>query len=133
MASYSADVEGLAVILARLEQGDARVRRYVGIAMHSSLEHLRGKVAKYPPPPPQSTYRRTGTLGRKWAVKVKMAPDVVGYLGNNTPYAGYVQDRARQAWMHVGRWPTVQDVVDDEMEFVAGEFAEAARIIFEGD
>lgn len=131
--AYSAEVEGLAIILARLEQGDARVRRYVGIAMHASLEHLRDKAAKYPPRPPQSTYRRTGTLGRKWATKVKMAPAVVGYLGNNAPYAGYVQDRAQQAWMHVGRWQTVQDVIEDEAEFVTGQFETAARIIFEGE
>ena len=161
MSNVDVEVEGLATLLARLEAGERRVNLELARAMTDILERLKDRVAKYPKtqskkPPSmrgkfasdkqrrwffaalrrgeiQVPYRRRGTLGRKWAVKVKMAPEVVGYLGNVRPYAGYVQDRKNQAKIHQGNWPTVQDVIEDETDFVVEKFERAARIIFEGE
>lgn len=62
----------------------------------------------YPPVPPKSTYKRTGTLGRGWLHRTEGAQGVVR-LENVTPYATWVQGY-QQAWMHVGRWETVEQV-----------------------
>jgi hypothetical protein len=63
----------------------------------------------YPPVPPRSKYQRTGTLGRGWLHRVEGAQGIVR-LENVTPYAPWVQGY-QQAWMHVGRWETVEQVM----------------------
>ncbi len=72
-------------------------------------------LAIYPPPRAGQTYRRTGTLKRRWRFlkgNVSGSPRKVrGSVWNVTPYAQWVQDEQRQAWMHRGRWNTVQTVI----------------------
>lgn len=104
-------------------------------ATHNSMATAQDFIANYPPPPSgwhmrfvserqrryffwalnagiiKVPYRRTGTLGRRWRYHVGHvtgSPGFVGVLANPTPYAGYVQDEARQAKGHRGRWPTLQ-------------------------
>ena len=84
--------------------------------------HIRGLAKSYPPPPPQSTYTRTRTLGKGWGSR---STNTSVTVGNNVPYAFWVQDRDRQAWMHVGRWQTVQDIAEDEEENVLKEVQKA--------
>lgn len=75
----------------------------------------------YPPTREGQTYERTGTLGRKWAFTTAVNLfSVSAYIGNNTPYARAVQDEEVQAFIHQGRWLTVQDELK-----VAGEYAPA--------
>lgn len=74
-------------------------------------------AAKYPPPPPGSTYRRTRTLGRLWTTSDPVVT-VSGKLlnariGNATPYGPYVQDEDLQAKVHRGRWQTTKEVIDE--------------------
>jgi len=84
--------------------------------VHRILLVLGGYAAVYPAPPPGSTYRRTGTLGRLWTSStpsISIAGSVLNArLGNATPYGPYVQDPDRQAKVHRGRWQTTDDVVD---------------------
>lgn len=67
-------------------------------------------MADYPPEPPNSTYRRTGTLGRLWtAAQPEWRPLPSGFegsIGNATPYAMWVEGDDTQARIHRGRWPT---------------------------
>jgi hypothetical protein len=53
-------------------------------------------------------YRRTMLLGRSWHITVK---PLKGTLANpiGLSYGRWVQDEARQAKIHKGRWRTVQD------------------------
>lgn len=59
----------------------------------------------YAPPPPNSTYVRTGRLGANWGLR--RAGKLSVAFTNATPYAGYVvggNDGGRQAAIHAGRW-----------------------------
>jgi hypothetical protein len=77
------------------------------------------KVPPYPPPPPMSTYRRTGGLGRSITGDVKqLGSQTVGVIGTDVISAPWVighkklpDGRGPQAWMHKGRWWTLRDVV----------------------
>jgi hypothetical protein len=86
---------------------------------------LRTEMAKYPPPPPDSKYRRTGKLGRSWAHEVKSSLFAMeAIIGNNTPYAPDVQGEGQQAGIHQGRWQTDQEVLDANTHFVLEEIGE---------
>jgi hypothetical protein len=92
-----------------------------------SAEHLRNRLAWYPPQPPGSAYTRTGSLGRSWAAKVRdFAGGVEGVVGNTMPYAPRVQDADTQAPVHKATgWRTVQGVAEEEADTVAGHVQEA--------
>lgn len=47
---------------------------------------------------------------------------VRGFVGTKLKYAPYVIDRERQAWMHVGRWWTLQGVVEAQKKSIVIEF-----------
>jgi hypothetical protein len=93
--------------------------------MRKAVLYAHSQVPSYPAPPAGSTYRRTGTLGRSLTTSVKSLSgnEVAGYLGTKTVYAPYVIDEKRQAWMHRGRWWTLQGVV--------GKAAAGVKRIFE--
>ena len=71
-------------------------------------DHLDGELygmENYAPPPPNSTYIRTGRLGANWGLARRGRSSVV--FNNMTPYAGYVVGNSKgygQAAAHVGRW-----------------------------
>lgn len=94
---------------------------------------LIGDVSEYPPPPQGSTYRRTGTLGRKWttgqAVYIERDNLIEGRVGNDTPYGPYVQSKKDQATIHKGRWKTIEDIVRDRQGDFEGLLKDAARNI----
>ena len=119
--------------------------------MTQAVAHLQSKLAQYPPqvsrPQPFKTdkqrryffwalregriqvpYRRTGTLGRRWTTEV--SPDGrEGRVGNNTPYAKYVQGtREDQSFYHAtGGWRRVDHVARIEERRVVGYFEEQYR------
>lgn len=69
------------------------------------LERFRSSLATYPPKPEGSSYRRTGRLGRSWAISHNItARGIEGETGTKLEYAHWVQDEERQAWMHRDRW-----------------------------
>jgi hypothetical protein len=106
------EVRGLDEAQRRL---DANLDRVLRRGTRRAIEHVRAVLATYPPKPPGSTYDRTGSLGRAWAVEVRgLAGNIVGIAGNTMPYAPKVQDLQEQRDVHRGRWPTVQGVVQKE-------------------
>lgn len=115
---FQAQAEQLIQALANFPQIAATV---VGRAMDRALILLQGDAADYPEATADSTYRRTGTLGRLWAGGARVVKmegsgagfSLVGRVGNATPYGPYVQDPDRQAQMHRGRWRTTDQVVRD--------------------
>ena len=105
-ASITIDVSE---VVAKLDPKD--MERYINVALDGAADLIRADIKQYPPPPQDSTYVRTGTLGRSWSKKVSKMQAIIG---NNTRYAPYVQDEDRQAWMHRGRWQTAQSVARDK-------------------
>lgn len=100
-------------------QGFDRVRAWIkrGVNLDDAIgrglgewaqDHLDGKLygmENYAPPPPNSKYVRTGTLGRGWGLMRRGKTGVRFF--NMTPYAGYVVgdgNAKRQAAIHAGRW-----------------------------
>lgn len=91
-------------------------------AMNRSVERLRRDMAVYPSQPALANYKRTGTLGRKWATRVTTNNrGMVGTVGNNTPYAPYVQGHLRQN-IHLGYWQTNEDVIEQNRAAIVGDF-----------
>lgn len=76
-----------------------------------------GPLSRYPSPPPESGYGRTGTLGRTWAsAEPTWTASSGGFeskLGNSTPYGVYVQGqpgkKPGQAKVHQGRWRPAEE------------------------
>ena len=91
---------------------------------------IRNEMRRYPPPPPNSTYRRTGTLGKSWNVTNMRGGKQGGWvsqIGTRLNYAPYVQDATRQAQVHQGRWQTIQDVAQDKRDEVVNFVVKAIR------
>lgn len=87
--------------------------------VEQALLFVHGSLPGYPPPPPGSRYRRTGMLGKSITTRVEEGRrKITGIIGTALRYAPYVisttrtrDGRGPQAWMHRGRWWTLQDEV----------------------
>jgi len=130
---------GLDELLTRMRQFPQTLKKIAKIGMEASLNVLWENVPSYPAPPEDSTYRRTGTLGRTlgsseaggsggskpsiYEIKQQGAGGFVeGRFGTNLDYATYVIGPAegakgeRQAWMHKDRWWHLEDIVPKSKE-----------------
>lgn len=68
-------------------------------------------------------YRRTGTYGRRWTIRITAGNrGVMGRVGNNTRYAPYVGSQQFQARIHRGRWNTDRRVVGQEQVAILADF-----------
>lgn len=89
---------------------------------------LNTDLAAYPPPPPDSTYRRTQTLGRSWTHEETVGlMSIQTALGNVTPYARFVQDEDYQAEVHQGRWQTTKDVLEKREQWIVQQILDAIQ------
>ncbi len=66
------------------------------------------KSTPYPSRRPQQAYRRTGRLANSFNAKRERLGE--WSINNSALYSQYVVGKERQAWMHKGRWWTVQDI-----------------------
>jgi phage gpG-like protein len=104
-------------------------------ATEKAVLYVHSKVPAYPPTRPGQTYRRTGDLGRSITTEVKsISGGYQGSIGTNLVYAPWViSDRdvpgmgGPQAWMHKGRWFTLQGVVKDNLDDVMDIYRKAVR------
>ena len=103
----------------------ANMKKALKEPLDKSVKLLHGDIKTYPPPPPASTYIRTGRLGRSWKTRVDASrwEGIVGSEG--VDYAVYVQGHPGQAWMHVGRWKTVLDVAQQRAQDIGRLFEQA--------
>ena len=109
MIEYSVKAEGLDELIALLKKSPRIVRKHQRRAMKRSVLTLERVFKVYPPPPPNSTYRRRGSagLGGKWVGRVEPVGQLVrGIVENPTSYADLVMGEG-QAAVHKGRWATV--------------------------
>lgn len=141
-------VVGLKEVLAKLEH--AGKLKEVQAAVLACAEHIKGVVDVYPPstiansPMARTWYergygprwrRKNGTiggtkssqmLGRKWTTR--QVGKYSAEVGNNVSYAKYVQDLDNQKSFHGARgWPTIQQVAEDEREFIIKTIVEAIQ------
>lgn len=118
MPDNAVEVRGLDELLRQMKNFPHKLRQISEVGMWSSLNTLWEKVPSYPAPPSDSTYRRTGTLGRTlgsseaggrtsgepsvFTVKRLGATEMEGRFGTNLNYAEYVigDNQAR----HMGHW-----------------------------
>jgi hypothetical protein len=79
-------------------------------ASTDALEHeIRGPLSPYPPERPGQKYRRTYRLQHSLGSYVRPLPsEVQGVLTAAVSYAKWVINKGTQAWMHEGRWWTLQ-------------------------
>jgi hypothetical protein len=119
---------------------DPDVMGHLQAAMRDSLAVLLEGIRQYPPRRAGQTYiRGQGTpdasgrvrritsqdLGHKWTLEVvTFGNEVRGTVGNNVTYGPYVQSREMQAWMHQGRWDTIEDVIEQHTDDIEAIFAD---------
>jgi hypothetical protein len=124
-------IEGLDQLKKFFVESSALLRMEQKRTMTEVMTGIHERVPDYPPAPPNSSYRRTGQLGRSISTKVQALNDiVVGEIGTNLDYAPHVisseatPNGGPQAWMHKDRWWTLQGVVDGAMDWATERFQE---------
>lgn len=105
------------------------VRAAIIQQMHQFNSDAIRVLGKYPPP--NSSYRRSGDLGRHWAAKVEVFPALVrGRVINSVTYAVFVQGPTKgakgerqTAVMAAKGWPSVTTVLADTWRKHKREFS----------
>ena len=118
-------VIGLAPLFKKL--GNAASIRTLTPPMQRGVLRLQRDMQQYPPRPPQSKYRRTGTYGRRWNSKVSgSASGLVGRVGNNVPYAPFVGSSLFQTvWHRRTGWTTDSRAVAANQDVILADFQAA--------
>lgn len=125
MTQVYIEVKGLDELVKRF--GDTKlVRRELVTALDKSAKEVQYSVTQYPPPPPGSRYRRTGTLGRSITTKVD-GTRLEAMIGSRLYYAPDVLDDHRQAAVHRGRWKVMSQHAASQMRKIEGHMADANR------
>ena len=101
-------------------------RRVLRPPMEKSLAILHRDIAPYPSKPSHSTYRRTGTLGRKWVTAIEQGSNFIrGTVGNNTPYADFVQGLKQTGFHAATGWKRADKVLEEKQAQITGFFKDA--------
>lgn len=94
---------------------------------------VQAKAQVYPPQSSGSTYRRTGTLGRKWDTEVRpMGGMITAIVDNPTEYADWVKGKTKQTRVHKANgWPSILDdakaSLPEIIEVYQGEYDDLAK------
>ena len=124
MSDVTIQIKGIDALIQKL--GKVEGMKHLRPPMQRSVYRLQGRMAQYPAQRPNSTYRRTGTLGRKWTSKIEQSStSITGRVGNNTDYAPRVQSYRFQARIHRGLWQTDRYVMDTEYRTIIRDFESA--------
>lgn len=119
-------VSGLDQIIKRMQAFPEKLDGNMQATMDATLLAVNEHVPAYPPAPPTSRYRRTGTLGRTLGSSItggakgepeiytvqKMGETWEGRFGTNLSYAPYVIDENKQTRIHQRRWWTLPQVAE---------------------
>lgn len=97
-------------------------------SMQKAVNYVWGQMGEYPPTRPGQKYVRTGQLGRSIYGEVRPLSGMpMGVLGTNLKYAKWVIDEKNQAWMHRGRWWTMQGKINDNHDAILEFFSQGFR------
>jgi len=121
----SVTIKGLEPLYKKL--GVVAATKILEPPMARSVYRLQAAVQIYPPKPPESSYIRTGTYGRRWTVKVRSgANGLTGIVGTNVPYAPYVGSRMFQTSAHRRTgWTTDAQAVQQHEAAIVADFQSA--------
>lgn len=137
MTSFSVDASDIKRMLSRLKASEKTIEAQIKLSISNITLRTVAALKKYPPPPPASTYERTGRLGRGWKQQISSSQsNMIGKITNNVDYVVYVQDRVTQAKVHRRTgWRVIQDfftggpegrrLVSDEMSRALREITKA--------
>ncbi len=101
-----------------------KIRDGLKESFKDALIYVHSNIPPYPPPRPGQRYRRgldprSQRLGQSYTTRVEEKETTIhGFLGTVVTYAPWVVSKEKtasggpQAWMHQGRWYTLQDVVE---------------------
>lgn len=97
--------------------------------MYRAVYRLQRTMATYPPPPPKSKYRRTGSYGRKWTAKVESdSSGLTGKVGIMLSYAPWVGSYRFQTKVHKRTgWATDQQAVRIHRPAIVKDFNSAIK------
>ena len=146
MSDVNITIEGLDQLQIRMRAWPSKFNAIIKKTLDASLLAIWQRVGElgYPQPPPNSTYKRTGTLGRTLGTSdhggMSGKPDVYkvkssgsgmqsASFGTRLKYARYViGDKSKeQATVHAGRWWTLPDVAEQMTDRIKGLFEIAAK------
>ena len=120
-------IEGLERLTNSISNLPHLVEDEVEDALEQATSLLEDVASEYPLPPPNSSYRRTGTLGRRWNHTVeKRGSEIRGIVDNPTKYGPYVMGPADQAEVHKGRWLTTDEILINSADQLNDIFQGAA-------
>ena len=138
------EITGLKELRERFAQFPDKFNKAVLKTLEAVLFILSGAVPPYPPRPPDSTYRRTGTLGRKlgsaeaggatmlpadiWEVHQLGEGSYRAEWGTRLSYAPYVIGTFEQAG-HMGHWWTIAVVARNASPKIAEAFDRMAEVL----
>ena len=143
MTNIEIDIRGLDRAIEKLKKFPGALQSVWKDRMEMSLLELWSAVRPYPPKPPTSKYKRTGTLGRSigsgmaggkadkptvYSIKGS-GTDMQGHFGTNLSYAKYVIDPERQAYMHQGRWWTMESIKKDAMPKIKKHWYDMVKMV----
>lgn len=116
MGNANLELAGLEPMLAKLNAVET-ILAELAVPTKEVLDLLKERLQKYPPPPPNSTYTRTGNLGNSWEQVIVLSGNALtAKVQSLIGYGQWVQDQIKQAPVHQGRWQTIQSVADDSEE-----------------
>lgn len=146
----SISLNGLEAVLKKL--GKFATLDILEPPMERSLLKIEEKMKTYPSPPASGEWAantsprqkraffallragrikggRSGTLGRRWTHAItRTGGGMEGRVGNNVPYAAWVQSARFQARFHQARWQnTDQSVLDSLRDEIIRDFEDALR------
>lgn len=131
MAQPTFEIKDLDRIVAAFAGAPKVIEAEVGVATEAVLGKAAALLAQEPPPPSGSRYIRSHRLSSGWQNQkprfIVAGNSKSAVLKNQEPYVRWVQSRADQARVHVGRWPTVEQVQED-LAPVAESELEAAGV-----
>lgn len=125
------EVRGLRELIKRMQAFPQQMEAAAKTTMDAALLTLWENVPEYPDPPQNSTYRRTGTLGRTlgsseaggkggkpdvYLTRKLGGGNIEGRFGTKLEYAPYVIGDDTQADVHKGRWWTMKTIAENASE-----------------
>lgn len=124
------EISGVDALIAKL--GKVQGTNVLRPPMQRAVLRIQRDMQEYPTQRIGSTYRRTGTLGRLWTIRIQQSGQYLeGKVGNRVKYAPFVQSRQFQSRVHRGRWQTDERVVNLNARTIVRDFeatiAEALR------
>lgn len=115
-------VRGIGKLQQRLIIIPKKLEKELNKAAEKSAVVIKKRAATYPRQRPNSTYRRTNTLGRRWQYRVK---DGSAIVYNRTRYGKWVMGREDQASIHRGKWARTDQIAEEMKQKTDGFYEHA--------